>query len=235
MTPPKLIIFDADGTLRRCMVPGQPCPNRDGEWELFPDVKAKIEPLIGRVTFGVATNQGGIAAGFLSYDDAVTLLWKMMEEIEPLTTRVDHPWLLAVCAHAPNVGCDCRKPAPGLLHTICRGAGIDPKDALFVGDQTSDCLAAVNAGMPFQNASEFFGETVVSIWSVCERPLDRPDLFVARRIVTPLERRLASGPCATQDEFTGHSLEEVREKLPAGLHRIPRHPADEPQMMEAWV
>lgn len=37
ITTKKLIIFDADGTLRRCTVPGQPCPNKDGEWELMRD------------------------------------------------------------------------------------------------------------------------------------------------------------------------------------------------------
>jgi histidinol phosphatase-like enzyme len=38
----RLIIFDADGTLRYCTVDGQPCPNRPDEWRLYPDVTSKL-------------------------------------------------------------------------------------------------------------------------------------------------------------------------------------------------
>jgi len=31
----KLVIFDADGTLRRCTVPGQPCPNTPNDLTLW--------------------------------------------------------------------------------------------------------------------------------------------------------------------------------------------------------
>lgn len=41
----KLIIFDADGTLRRCTVPGQPCPNKADEWELMPGAKERLATL----------------------------------------------------------------------------------------------------------------------------------------------------------------------------------------------
>lgn len=39
----KLIMFDADGTLRRCTVPGQPCPNNPDEWELMPNIKETLQ------------------------------------------------------------------------------------------------------------------------------------------------------------------------------------------------
>ena len=35
--PARLVVFDADGTLRRTTVPGQPCPRASDQWELLPD------------------------------------------------------------------------------------------------------------------------------------------------------------------------------------------------------
>ena len=35
----ELIVFDADGTLRRTVVPDQPCPRAAGEWILMPGVR----------------------------------------------------------------------------------------------------------------------------------------------------------------------------------------------------
>jgi hypothetical protein len=37
-----LYLFDADGTLRRTTVEGQPCPNRPYEWELMPNVSKEV-------------------------------------------------------------------------------------------------------------------------------------------------------------------------------------------------
>jgi hypothetical protein len=54
-----LIIFDLDGTLRRCLVRGQSAPHSPLEWELLPRVSATIarvrfeNPL---VRFGIASN-----------------------------------------------------------------------------------------------------------------------------------------------------------------------------------
>lgn len=36
MVDKKLLIFDTDGTLRRCTVRDQGCPNRNGQWEIIP-------------------------------------------------------------------------------------------------------------------------------------------------------------------------------------------------------
>lgn len=41
-----------------------------------------------------------------------------------------------------------RKPAPGLLLLACRQLGLEPADAVFVGDSENDVDAAKAAGMP---------------------------------------------------------------------------------------
>jgi hypothetical protein len=53
----RLIIFDADGTLRRTLVSGQPCPHAADEWTLLDGVRAYVSALPHDVYLGVASNQ----------------------------------------------------------------------------------------------------------------------------------------------------------------------------------
>ncbi len=154
-----LIIFDADGTLRRCTVPGQVCPNRPGQWELLPGVKrtlAAIEwgsPLRGRTALGIASNQAGIARGYLSEQSALKMLEdtvKAAAGFPPVTGSVEF------CPHNIREGCSCRKPAPGMLERLMAFWGTVPKRTLFVGDMASDQGAAINAGCEFTWAADFF-------------------------------------------------------------------------------
>src|SRR5205085_2553999 len=60
---PRLVIFDADDTLRRTIVPGQPCPHAEGEWELLPGVRARLHRIPPDVYIGVASNQDHVGYG----------------------------------------------------------------------------------------------------------------------------------------------------------------------------
>ena len=89
----KLIIFDADDTLRFCTVPGQPCPNKPGEWKLLPKVKEKLaefdwgSPLEGKIAYGIASNQGGVGVGYFSAEMAYQLLKE-----KPSTGKIEQAW-----------------------------------------------------------------------------------------------------------------------------------------------
>lgn len=151
----KLYIFDADGTLRRCTVPGQPCPNRAGEWELIPGVQDRLAEIDWtRTAMGIASNQGGIALGHLTSADAYAMLGAMV-------TLAFNAWppvgTIQICPHLPMAGCPCRKPRPQMLHRLMCHWAVDQSETLFVGDQESDRQAAQAAGCDFMIASEFFG------------------------------------------------------------------------------
>mgnify|MGYP003479195535 CR=1 FL=1 len=153
----KLLIFDADGTLRRCTVAGQPCPNKPSEWELLPGVK----DLLARykwapdLMLGVASNQGGVGLGLLSEETATNLLVDMYVEI---TGCWPPSHMIQVCPHAPTAGCDCRKPKPLMLQRIMRAAGeFSPEETTFIGDQAGDEQAAAAARCSFIWARDFFG------------------------------------------------------------------------------
>lgn len=112
----KLYVFDADGTLRRCTVPGQPCPNKPGEWELLPGVEGRLARIDWNITgLGILSNQGGIALGHLSEDMAYQLL---CDTVTAATKRWPLAGSIFVCPHAPGAGCACRKPSPVGLRKI---------------------------------------------------------------------------------------------------------------------
>ncbi len=51
------------------------------------------------------------------------------------------------CPHTPEEGCQCRKPAPGLINLACTTYAIDPLASFMVGDSAKDIECGVNAGV----------------------------------------------------------------------------------------
>jgi D-glycero-D-manno-heptose 1,7-bisphosphate phosphatase len=47
-----------------------------------------------------------------------------------------------VCPHAPERGCACRKPQPGMLERAATELGIDRSNSVMIGDHHTDVLAA---------------------------------------------------------------------------------------------
>jgi D-glycero-D-manno-heptose 1,7-bisphosphate phosphatase len=154
--PIRLYIFDADGTLRRTTVAGLPCPNEPGQWELIPGVRerlARVDWSPASARFGIATNQGGIGLGYLTYEMAHALLVEMVRQafgVEPPTGSIE------ICPHAPQEGCPCRKPRPGMLLKLMHRFRARRDETLFVGDMDRDEEAARRAGVRFLWAHEFF-------------------------------------------------------------------------------
>lgn len=151
----KLIIFDADGTLRWRTVEGQPCPNAPGEWKLMPNVKEVLAGMEDGIAYGIASNQAGVAYGYLNKKVAYRLLVDMFREAFGVWPSLG---TIKLCPHPPDaVGCKCRKPKPQMLLMLMRRWQVRPSETLFVGDMESDQLAAENAGCDFMWAREFFG------------------------------------------------------------------------------
>lgn len=154
----RLIIFDADGTLRRTLVPGQPCPHRPDEWELLPNVHAVLSVLPwlqpGGPLPGLASNQDHVGYGHLSIEAARGLL----RDLAAAAMGVVPPdAALQLCPHPLDVDCHCRKPRPGMLERIMRHYDVHRSETLLVGDSTADHLAATAAGVTFVPAAEVFG------------------------------------------------------------------------------
>jgi HAD superfamily hydrolase (TIGR01662 family) len=154
---PRLVIFDADGTLRWTTVPGQWCPYGPDQWRLMPNVRERLRGFDwgpGGTRLGVASNQNAVADGHLSREMAEHLL---RETVRAAVGHVPDGAAIEMCVCPVSDGCHCRKPQPGLLERILTRTGVPPEEALFVGDLDIDREAAERAGVPFAWAAEFFG------------------------------------------------------------------------------
>lgn len=155
----KLIIFDVDGTLRTCNIPGQPCPNKPGEWDIMPGVVERIATIdryhfkYGGVKLGIASNQGGVGLGYMSELVAEKMIYDAARVAFGVNPNENY---VQVCFHRPDAGCQCRKPNPGMLIEIMRKARISNDLTLYVGDRKEDEQAAANAHVDFMYANKFF-------------------------------------------------------------------------------
>ncbi|BAP42401.1 D-glycero-beta-D-manno-heptose 1,7-bisphosphate 7-phosphatase [Pseudomonas sp. LJDD11] len=134
----KLLILDRDGVI-----------NQDSdayiksvqEWIPIPgSIEAIAELSKAGWTVAVATNQSGIARG---YYDLATLDAMHAQLRKRVAEQGGEVGLIVYCPHGPDAGCDCRKPLPGMLHTISRHYGADLKGLWFVGDSKGDLQAAL--------------------------------------------------------------------------------------------
>jgi len=95
----------------------------------------------------VATNQSGVARGYLSQVALHEIHGLMRRLLAVRGARLD---ALYFCPHLPREAggrrCPCRKPALGMLRRARRRFGLDLKRSYFVGDSTTDVLTARRAG-----------------------------------------------------------------------------------------
>lgn len=74
-------------------------------------------------------------------------------------------------------------------------------------------------------------DTGLVMWTVYARPSDFPDDYVARKWVVD-----ASGVVKTENLRIATSLEMIREDMRGmGLTQMPRHPSDDPVIVETWI
>lgn len=133
---PDLVLFDRDGTL----VHDFPY-NGDPEWVRPVDgAKEALDALRARgVKVGVVSNQSGVARGLITRDDVDACMARLEELLGPFDT-------VQYCPHGPDDGCDCRKPAPGMVKAACADLDVHPDRCVVIGDIAADVDAAAAAG-----------------------------------------------------------------------------------------
>lgn len=145
----RLLLLDLDGTVRRCTVEGQPCPNRRGEQALLAGAVEGIRRAFAEgLNVAFVTNQAGIGLGIMSKDD----FYDILDELDDLLGLRDYNIYTYYCPHKPKAGCACRKPKPGMLLDAMRHFKVEPREVLFIGDMESDRQAAMAAMCLFADA-----------------------------------------------------------------------------------
>ena len=92
----------------------------------------------------VITNQSGVGRGYFPLR-SVNLINDRIKQV--FSEHGIHISRIYVCPHAPNEGCYCRKPSPGLFLDAIADYGLDPSACVSIGDQTRDTEAAKKAGV----------------------------------------------------------------------------------------
>ncbi|EHR49812.1 haloacid dehalogenase superfamily protein, subfamily IA, variant 3 with third motif having DD or ED [Saccharomonospora marina XMU15] len=132
----KAVLFDRDDTL----IEDVPYLGDPEKVRPMPGAEQALD-LLRRagVLVGVVSNQSGVARGHIT-----------REELRAVNERVDellgpfHAW--QVCPHAPDDGCVCRKPKPGLVLRAAGALGVRPRRCVVIGDIGADVAAAAAAG-----------------------------------------------------------------------------------------
>lgn len=137
----KLIILDRDGVI-----------NYDSdayiksleEWIPLPGSIAAIARLSkAGWTVAVATNQSGIGRGYYSEATLQSMHERLCQLVAEQGGQVD---LIRYCPHAPEAGCDCRKPLPGLFIQIAEHFNQPLQGVPTVGDSPRDLEAGCAVG-----------------------------------------------------------------------------------------
>jgi D-glycero-D-manno-heptose 1,7-bisphosphate phosphatase len=140
----KLIILDRDGVINEDSDDYIKSPS---EWMPIAGSLAAIARLNeAGYSVTIATNQSGIARGFFDLDTLDDIHEKMEILLEKEGGHIDD---IAYCPHGPDIGCTCRKPAPGMLNRMIERFNAYPRKTTMVGDTKSDYDAAMAAGISF--------------------------------------------------------------------------------------
>jgi D-glycero-D-manno-heptose 1,7-bisphosphate phosphatase len=92
----------------------------------------------------LVTNQSAIGRGIISLETAQGINTGLVAEIERSGGRIDAVFM---CPHAPEAGCDCRKPRPGLFFQAAQALSLDLSRSVMIGDAITDLQAAQAAGV----------------------------------------------------------------------------------------
>lgn len=137
----RFVFLDRDGTLVRD--PGY--VHRIDDYELLPGVVAGLRQLqAAGWKLAIVTNQSGIGRGFFDERDFQAFQEHLLADLAAQGVTIEGAFY---CPHAPDEGCTCRKPAPGLLERAHDELDADLSESWMIGDSARDAEAAAAAGL----------------------------------------------------------------------------------------
>ncbi|ARQ67794.1 D-glycero-alpha-D-manno-heptose-1,7-bisphosphate 7-phosphatase [Streptomyces marincola] len=166
---PAAVLFDRDGTL----IEDVPYNADPALVTPRPHARAALGLLRAHgVPVGVISNQSGVARGRFGRPGVEAVRRRVEELLGPFSV-----W--AVCPHAAEHGCGCRKPAPGLVRAACARLGVAPGLVAVVGDIGTDMAAARAAGA----RGVLVPTPVTRRAETAAAPESAPDLLAAARLL----------------------------------------------------
>ena len=133
----KLVILDRDGVINHDSEQYIKSPD---EWK---PIAGSLEAIARFTQAGyqvvVATNQAGLGRGLFDMATLNAMHDKMHKAVNQLGGRIDAVFF---CPHAPDAGCACRKPQPGMLLAIAERFNVALGGVPAIGDALRDLQAA---------------------------------------------------------------------------------------------
>lgn len=137
------VVLDRDGVLD--VEPAEGWLDDPAAWRWERGALAGLARLAAAgVRVSVATNQSGIGRGVVAAEAVEVLHGWLADELRG--RGIDLVGIFC-CPHAPDDGCRCRKPAPGLVDDAVAASGVDRSRTAMVGDSPRDARAALAAGV----------------------------------------------------------------------------------------
>ncbi len=90
------------------------------------------------------TNQSGIERGFYTEENVARIHARLSAILARGGAAIDRFYF---CPHAPERGCDCRKPRTRLFRDAARELGIDWAPSAIIGDRVLDIEAGESLGL----------------------------------------------------------------------------------------
>jgi D-glycero-D-manno-heptose 1,7-bisphosphate phosphatase len=137
---PTAAYIDRDGTLMR----DTGYVARSAEVELLPRAADAVRLLNDEgVPVVIVTNQSGIGRGYFDESAFHAVQARLVQLLEMEGARIEATYF---CPHAPEDGCDCRKPGLALYRKAALELGLQSSGGLFAGDRVQDVLPALELG-----------------------------------------------------------------------------------------
>ena len=135
------IILDRDGVINHESAAYVKTPE---EWIPIPgslEAMASLSKAGFRIL--IATNQSGVARGYYDHEMLGRIHEKLTRELAVHGGTIEE---IFYCPHHPDVGCNCRKPKPGLIHQIQQKYPVVLEETYFIGDSDVDMFVAKETG-----------------------------------------------------------------------------------------
>ncbi len=134
----QLIILDRDGVINQ---DSDDYIKSADEWLPLPgSIEAIARLCRAGYSVAVATNQSGLGRELFDLDALEAIHEKMRGLVEGAGGHIAG---IYYCPHLPTAGCQCRKPAPGLLDAIALDFSTSLSGIVFIGDSLKDLQAGV--------------------------------------------------------------------------------------------
>ena len=137
----KVVFLDRDGTINR---DSAGYIKSRSEFEFIPGSIDAIRKLTANgFTIIVITNQSALARKYITTAELTAMHSMMCQAVASAGGQITD---IFYCPHMPHEGCDCRKPAAGLIFKAREKYNIEMADAVMVGDSAKDIDCGRNAG-----------------------------------------------------------------------------------------